>query len=463
MRVLLIVYDNDSFIHWFPQGLAYIATYMRNAGHEVVIYNQDEHHYPESHLTEYLKNNRFDAIGVGVIAGYYQYRKLLKISEAINRVPHRPYYILGGHGPSPDPKYFLKKMGADFVVIGEGEITVVELLDALEHKKDLSSIAGIAYLDKEKLITTGQRELIKDVDSIPFPAWDLFPIDYYSLVREGNIIKNNQRALQVISGRGCPFQCNFCYRMDKGFRARSAESIIEEVQRLKKDYHISFIIFSDDLLMSSVERTITLCEAFMKAGLDVNWLCNGRLNYAYPEVLNIMKRAGCVFINYGIESFDDKILKVMNKALTTDRIVKGIEATLAAGISPGLNIIFGNIGETAEILQKGVDFLLKYDDHAQMRTIRPVTPYPGSPLYYYAIEKGLLKDCADFYENKHVNSDLLSVNFTDLTDEEFHKELFKANKILIENYYKHALERTIETARKLYMEKDAAFRGFRQS
>jgi radical SAM superfamily enzyme YgiQ (UPF0313 family) len=462
LRILLIVYDNDSFIHWFPQGLAYIASVLRNAGHEIVIYQQDQFHYPESHLVDYLKKNKFDAVGVSVVGGYYQYRKLLKISEAINSVPNRPFYIIGGHGPAPEPEYFLKKTGADVIVIGEGEVTAVELMDAVENKKSLSTVKGIAYLDKGKPVVTPPRELIKDIDTIPFPAWDMFPMDYYSLLREVNI-KNTQRAFQVLSGRGCTFQCNFCYRMDKGFRPRSAENIIEEIQILKKDYQISHIIFSDELLMSSAERTIKLCEAFIKAKLNITWTCNGRLNYAKPEVLKIMKRAGCVFVNYGIESVDDTALKTMGKALTTRQIISGVEATLAEGISPGLNIIFGNIGETKEILQKGVDFLLKYDDHVHLRTIRPVTPYPGSPLYYYAIEKGLLKDCADFYENKHTNSDLVSVNFTDMSDEEFHQALFEANKTLLEKHFSVLLERSIDTARKLYMEKDASFRGFRQS
>ena len=462
MKVLLVVYDNDSYIHWFPQGLAYIASALRNAGHDVVIYNQDQYHYPEAHFTDYLTHNRFDVVGVSVIAGYYQYQKLLKISEAINRVPNRPYYMIGGHGPSPEPEYFLKKTNADVVVIGEGEITGVELLAALENKGDLSSVDGIAYLDGGRLVTTKPRELVKDLDSIALPAWGLFPVDYYALIRGANI-KNSERAFPVISGRGCPFKCNFCYRLDKGFRPRSLESIVEEIQILKKDYQISHILFSDELLMVSAERTVILSEAFIKANLNVTWTCNGRLNFAKPEVLKTMKRAGCVFINYGIESFDNKILKVMNKNLTTDQITRGVEATLSEGISPGLNIIFGNIGETPEILQKGVDFLLKYDDHSQLRTIRPVTPYPGSPLYYYAIEKGLLKDCADFYENKHINSDLLSVNFTELSDDEFHRLLFEANKTLLENYYKYQLEKSIDVSEKLYFEKDESFRGFRQT
>lgn len=462
MEVLLIAYDNDSYIHDFPMGLAYIASALRNAGHDVIIYSQDQYHYPESHLVDYLTNNHFDAVGLGVVGGYYQYQKLLKISEAIDSVPNRPLYILGGHGPAPEPEYFLKKTSADVIVIGEGDMTVVNLLDAFENKRSLSSVNGIAYLDGGRLVLTEPQEVIKDLDSVPFPAWDLFPMDYYSLIRLP-YMSNNERAFPVLTSRGCPFRCNFCYRMDKGYRPRALESIIEEIQILKKGYGISYIEFFDELLMSSVKRTVMLCEAFIKADLNIKWSCNGRLNFARPDVLKIMKKAGCVFINYGIESIDDGMLRVMNKNLTTDQIIKGIEATLAEGISPGFNIIFGNIGETPEILQKGVEFLLKYDDHSQLRTIRPVTPYPGCDLYYYAIEKGLLKDCADFYENKHINSDLLSVNFTALSDDEFYRVLFEANKTLLENYYQHQLESMTCVAEKLYFQKDASFRGFRQT
>ncbi len=462
MQVLLIAYDNDSYIHDFPMGLAYIASALRNAGHNVMIYNQDQFHYPESHLVDYLTNNHFDVVGLGVVGGYYQYQKLLKISEAIGSVPNRPLYILGGHGPAPEPEYFLKKTNADVIVIGEGDMTIVNLLDAFENKRGLSSVNGIAYLDGERLVLTKPREPVEDLDSISLPAWDLFPMDYYSLIRLPHI-GNNERAFSVLTSRGCPFRCNFCYRMDKGFRPRSSESIIEEIQILKKNYGISYIEFFDELLMSSAKRTVMLCEAFIKAKLNIEWSCNGRLNFARPEVLKIMKKAGCVFINYGIESMDDNMLKVMNKNLTTGQIIKGIEATLAEGISPGFNIIFGNIGETPEILQKGVEFLLKYDDHSQLRTIRPVTPYPGCDLYYYAMERGLLKDCADFYENKHINSDLLSVNFTDLSDDEFYRVLFEANKTLLENYYQHQLESMTRVAEKLYFQRDASFRGFRQT
>ncbi|MFH0779999.1 MAG: radical SAM protein [Parcubacteria group bacterium] len=462
MRILLVAYDNQSFIHWFPQGLAYVAAVLREAGHEIKIYQQDQFHYPDEHLTEYLNNNKFDIIGVSIIAGYYQFRKLLSISNAINLSDQRPFYIIGGHGPAPEPEYFIKKTKADAVVIGEGENTIVELVDAIENHKSLRNVRGIAFQDNGNIVINERRPLIQDIDSLPFPAYDLFPIEYYRLLRMPHVA-NTDFVMPMLSGRGCCFKCAFCYRMDEGFRPRSNESIIAEIKLLKKNFGITYIAFGDELLMSSAQRTISLCNDFIKAGLDIKWDCNGRLNYAEPGVLQLMKRAGCVFINYGIEAMDDQVLRGMNKALTTAQIIKGIEATLAVGISPGFNIIFGNVGDNQETLNKGVEFLLKYDDCGQFRTIRPVTPYPGSALYYLAIKNGLIKDCEDFYENKHINSDLLSVNFTTMSDEDFHRALFEANKRLFDNYYRKKNQAAIDTAEKLYIGKDGTFRGFRQS
>lgn len=462
MRVLLVVYDNDSYVHWFPQGLAYIASVLRLDGHEVTIYNQDLHHYPESHLTEFLDSNSFDVLGLSFIAGYYQYKKAVAISEAIGKAKHPPLYIIGGHAPSPNPEFFMAKTGADVAVIGEGEETIVELLRTVGSREPLSGVKGIAYRNGDRIVVNERRPLIADIDSIPHPAYDLFPVHYYRLLRMPHA-SSSDFVMPVLSGRGCPFTCSFCYRIDEGFRQRSNAAIIEEINFLQKDYGVTYVAFSDELLMSSEQRMTELCEEFIRQDLKIKWDCNGRLNYAKPEVLALMKRAGCVFINYGIEAFDDQVLRNMNKALTTSQIVRGIEATLDSGISPGFNIIFGNIGDNTETLQKGVDFLLKYDDGSQMRTIRPVTPYPGSPLYHHALAEGLLTGIADFYDSKHTNSDLCAVNFTELSDDQFHEALFHANSQLLNNYFDNKRSSYSEQMKNLYFQRDSSFRGFRQS
>ena len=468
-RILLIVYDNDSYIHWFPQGLAYIASALLKAGHDVDIHQQDINHYPDSVLTNRLDSTKYDVVGVGLCGGYYQYQKLLKISEAINASKQRPFYMIGGHLVSPEPRYFLKKTQADAIVLGEGEETVVELVNevTLQRIKSptaglLKNIKGIAYRIGEFTYINERRPLILDINTIPMPAYHLFDINSYRLLRMPHCTSKDF-VMPVLSGRGCTFKCNFCYRMDSGFRPRSSSSIIREIKHLQRTYGITYIAFSDELLMSSIKRVTELCNAFIEEGLNIKWDCNGRLNYATPEVLKLMKEAGCVFINYGIESVDDTVLKNMNKNLTVKQITEGIENTLSAGISPGLNIIWGNLGDTAETLAKGVKFLNDYSDDAQMRTIRPVTPYPGCKLYYYAIKKGLLKDAEDFYEHKHTNSDLISVNFTPYTNHEAHKLLYNANSLLISEYFERQVISYQTQAHDLYYGINKDFRGFRQS
>jgi len=462
MKFLLIVYDDDAYINMFPIGIAHIASILLKHGIDVEIYNQDVHHYSDEHLTDYLDANSFDFVGLGITGGYYQYRKLLKISQAINNSKKRPFFILGGHGPSPEPSFFLQKSKADAIVIGEGEITIINLINAVQNHLPLSSVKGIAFINEGIVTINESQPLIEDLDTIPWPAYELFPIIYYRLLRSPNSSKSDF-VMSILTGRGCKFKCNFCYRMDKGLRLRSCGAVIEEIIYLKKEYGITYVRFEDELFMSSESRTELLCKEFIKEKLNIKWWCNGRLNYAKKNILKLMKEAGCVFVNYGIESMDNDTLKTMNKALHTSQIISGIEATIDAGLTPGYNIIFGNIGENKDTLIKGRNFLMEHTDSSQLRTIRPVTPYPGSPLYYYAIENNLLTDCEDFYENKHVNSDLLSVNFSELKDDEFYKCLMETNIMLVENYYKKVMCESIEEVKKLYSEKNVNFRGFRHN
>lgn len=463
MRVLLVVYDNGSYTHCFPMGLGYVARILEKKGCEIVVWNQDMHHYEDDELAVFLDDNEpFDMVGVSVIAGYYQYQRLMALSAAINRSKKRPkWYVIGGYGPTPEPEYFLRKTQAEICVLGEGEETTAELLDALNDRTPLSKVRGIAFREGDKVTVNDRRGLIENVDSIEMPSYHLFPMEYYRMHRPRGT-KNTDFNMQIMSGRGCTFKCTFCYRMDTGFRPRGIDAIMEEVKYLYHTYRVNRFSFFDDLLMISVPRTEEICHAFQSLRLPITWDCNGRLNYAKPDLLKLMKESGCVFINYGIEAMDEVVLRNMKKGLRIDQIHEGVKATIDADIIPGLNMIFGNIGDNRETLKKAVDFLVTYGDAGEFRTIRPVTPYPGSPLYYTAMEKGLLKDVADFYENKHLNSDLLAVNFTELSEADFYEALSEANEELVADYYNKIKRKTLEATRRLYRERDASFRGFRQ-
>jgi len=463
LKVLFIVYDNGSYDNTFPMGVGALSAVLKREGHDITIWNQDVHHWPDDYLRVYLNENKFDVLIFSLIGGYYQYSKMKSLSKAINSSKNRPFYVMGGYGPTPEPEFFLKKSGCDVVGLGEGEISITKLMEAVENKTSLENVPGIAWLENGKLKKTARPPLVHNLNHLPQIPYELFPMDHYRMLRFPKIGQTDF-CMPMMSARGCSFKCTFCYRMDPGYRMRTPENLLDEVEMLYKKYSINYISFQDDLLMSSVEHTEAVCLAFIKRNLPVRWSCNGRLNYCSEELLQLMKDAGCEFINYGIESMDQTVLNNMKKGLRPEMIVQGIEDTLKVGISPGLNFIFGNKGDNWETMKKMVDFLKKYDDFAQKRTIRPVTPYPGSPLYYDAIKMGLLdKDnpAEDFYEKKHLNSDLLACNFTELSDDEFYECLKWANSELMKNYYDKQRDSTLTQIEHLYSTKDVTFRGFR--
>lgn len=351
--------------------------------------------------------------------------------QILNTIDNKPILILGGHGPTGAPEHFLNKFNADYIVMGEGEITFIELLKTISSsKKELDKIKGIAFRENGKIKINPPRPLIKDLNKLPFPAWEDFPMEHYVLSKH-IAAKHTDRCAPILGSRGCPHRCSFCYRMDTGYRLRDPENIIEEMKKLHKDYHVTHFIFADENLMSTKKIALDFCKAVMSSGLKVKWNCMGRLSVANVDILKEMKKAGCEYINYGVESLDQNVLNLMNKKQTVQEAFSGIDNTISVGIMPGLNILWGHPGDTLETLQKNKEFLKRYNTTVQVRTIKPVTPYPGTALFKLAKEKGLLKDAQDFYQ-KYVNSDKMTVNFTDIEEDEFYKHLFEANKEVLQ-------------------------------
>jgi radical SAM superfamily enzyme YgiQ (UPF0313 family) len=249
--------------------------------------------------------------------------------------------------------------------------------------------------------------------------------------------------------------------MRKGFYERSVESIMDEVSWLHDNLGITHAQFSDELLMGSKQRTEDICNALLALPFKIKWDCNGRLNFATRETLSLMKISGAEYINYGIESLNQEMLNDMGKGLTVNQIHEGVRATLDLGLSPGLNLLWGFPGDTVDNLWLAVEFLKRYDPCDELRTIRPVTPYPGTPLFDLAVKDHLISGVEDFYERAHVNSDLISVNFMDMPTDLAHEYLFRANKKLVENYLQKRGARQIESAARMYLKGDTSFRGFR--
>ena len=461
MKILLIVLDKESHINSFPLGIAYIASTIRTqTSAEITIWNQDIYHYPDSEIGQVIENGNFDIVGFGV-CGYQQFKKGLSLAQYIKQTKRQVLFVLGAHGPSGAPDFFLKKYSADIVIRGEGERIWVNLIQAISQGKNWQNLNGISWRIENEIQHNPDESLIENLDTLPFPAWDLFPMEHYVLDKV-NAATHTDRCFPVLSSRGCPQRCNFCYRMYEGYRLRNIKNVIEEIKELKNRYRISYITFVDENLMSSSLRALNFSEALKKSNLNINWDCMGRLNVATTEVLSAMKNAGCTYINYGIESVDQTSLNLMEKDLLVQEIYDGIENTIKAGLYPGLNIIWGNIGDDESTLEKAKDFLIKYNTPLQIRTIKPVTPYPGTKLFKIAIERGLLKDADDFYRC-YLNTDLLTVNFTCLSEEKYYEILFEANKSITKAYYEKASERAIDGYKRCYFQNDLSFRGPRHT
>jgi anaerobic magnesium-protoporphyrin IX monomethyl ester cyclase len=439
--VLLVVYDNGSHIPQPPHGMAYLAAALLYAGHTVYVWDAAVGHMPPEDLTRKIDEYEPDAVCLGVIGGYWQHAQAIALGAAVRALMHKPWFVIGGHGPAACPDYYRAAVGADTVVVGEGEVTL------------------------PRLLASGQRPPVvrgEPVDPDAYePLWPAFAIDVYRLQRYPRT-RPTDFAMPVLSGRGCPHSCSFCYRMVDGWRPRAVRRIYDEIEMLKRAHGITYVNFDDELLMVSAARTREICEAI--GPLGVRWMCNGRLDVMarHPELAEIMRDAGCVFINYGVESMSQDVLDRMGKHLKIEQTIAGVEATLRAGISPGLNVMWGCPGDTPQTLWMLVDFLRTYDDGAQVRTIRPVTPYPGSALFDLAVSEGKLTGPADFYQ-RHVNSDLATVQWTGLSNADFHRELYAANCSLVDHGCEHVRKDRRAQLRKLYLEGDASWRGWRHT
>ena len=465
-KVLLIVHDVYQKDNQFLSGIGYLAAVLKKEKVDVKICCQDIFHYSNEELAKlFLKNTRYDLIGVGFMAARFK-ETILDLCSTINKFKKDAWLILGGPGPTPIPEYILKKTDADIIALGEAEETIIEVLKCKLDNGDLSQIKGIAYQNSHNIIINERRKPIMNLDSIPFPEWSLFPIEKYATCLRPVGADKNDKILGMLTSRGCINQCNFCYRMEKGIRFRSVENVIEEIKILKEKYGINYFHFHDELFNFPKKRIFDFYESLRKNNLKIKFWCNARVDVLDKETAICLKESGCKFLNFGMESSDQNVLNLMNKNTTVEQNIKAAEITRKVGIGIGLNFLWNNKGDTEESLQNNVRLIKKYNSYDQIRTIRPATPYPGCELYYEAIRMGLLSGPEDFF-NKFKNSDLLTVNFTDIPKEKFYKLLFEANKELIIDYFMHTTKnmssanRLIKNFYDLYFNNKINFRGAR--
>lgn len=361
-----------------PLGLAYLAAVLEKEGYRVKIIDSPTLNYSIDEVIRKTLEYQPDIIGISVLTTTFNRSVILanKLKEFI-KVP----IIAGGPHATVLPFEVMQHQSFDYVVIGEGELTTLELTKVLASGdlKSLEQIPGIVFRKNGDLIKTTSRPLIQDIDSIPFPARHLLPP--LSAYHPTPATYKKLPIGTIMTSRGCPYKCVFCSRAIFGnsCRFRSTENVVQELKILVNDYQAAEIRIWDDTFNSNPQRAIDICEGIVKSKLNISWTCLARLNFARKDVLEAMKKAGCWQISYGIESGNDEILKKIKKGITKEMVRQGIKATKAAGISALGFFIIGLPGETEATMRQTIDFAKELNLDAANFTI--CMPYPGSEIY----------------------------------------------------------------------------------
>lgn len=415
MRILLIN-PKCRLPTTFPLGLGYIASVLREDGFDVSVLDINGFGYSEDEVERVVRDSDFDLAGIGGLSSTYKYVKWL--AALIKKYKPNSPIIAGNMVSTAYPELLLANSHIDIAVVDEGELTVKDLAHTIKCNGNLKNVRGIFYKDNGTIVRTSGRERITNLDELPFPAWDLFPVEVYS---RGSIISPASfglRQMNISSVRGCPYECTFCsHPFGRSAYSRSAKSIVEEIKQLKLRFNVNFINFSDDLFLINEKKVMEFCDLMLSQDINIKWSASGRVNLVNESLLMKMRRAGCVELSYGFESGAQIALDRMKKRVLVKQAKEAIAMTRKAGIKLSGSFIFGMPGETKETIKETLDFI--------KRTCLPIyrffyaTPYPGTELYSIAKTMGRLRHDEDGYlESLGEMRTTFLVNLTDFSDNE---------------------------------------------
>lgn len=433
MKVLLV---NPPVREWakpncFPQGLGILASCLKNAGHEVEGLDINAYRYPKEKVYEFIKEADYDLVGMGGLVTVYGYMEwFTKICKELH--PDRRI-ILGGNAVTPIPSLIMKNTVTDIACINEGEETIVEVANALEKKQSLKGILGIWYREDDgKVVENPGRPAIKDLDTIPWSDWDVFPTEIYINNSVGTRNRRKwidgdwvdeevkSKSFIVRVSRGCPYRCTFCYHdfMGEKFRIRSPEKVVEEIEYHNKRYGVNYFGIGDDLATFNKEKFSKICYLIKEKKLEIKFFCSVRANLITEEFCKILLDSGCEMICFGIESASPKILKIMNKQVTIENQKNAVILAKKYFGWADATFIIGYPGETYETVQETIDFCKEME--LEPEAIFYATPYPGTWLYDEALRKGLIKDEHEYLIKLAGNEqgERPLINFTDWSTDE---------------------------------------------
>ncbi|WP_298037277.1 radical SAM protein [uncultured Desulfuromonas sp.] len=371
-------------------GILLLAAVARQAGFDAAVLEASALGLSQNETLERIGQHRPDILALtSTTLSIFHAHSLADRAKA--RFPGLKV-LIGGPHLSAAPRETMERFPAfDIAVQGEGEATIAELLQVLKNATPLEAVQGILFRDGEQLRETDRRPYIEDLDTLPFPAFDLlegFPGRYAPAP-----FKTRQLpAASLVTSRGCPNECIFCDRSIFGSHchAHSTEYVVDMIRKLHDEYGVREFSFEDDTFVTFKKRLREVCERLIELDLGISWSCLGRVDHVTSENLALMKKAGCWQISFGIESGDQQILNTIGKRVTLDQIRQAIAWTREAGIMAKGFFIVGHPGETRQTLRATLDFALELPLNDISVTM--LTPFPGTELYDRADEFGTFDD-----------------------------------------------------------------------
>lgn len=419
MNVLIVIpkfVRRKNEFYDMPLGLAYISSYLKSSGYSVFALNMN--HYVEETefdvLADYLQNNDIDAVLTGGLSAFFL--AINNIISSVKKIAPEIVTILGGGIVTSDKVTVCNELLPHFAVLGEGEITVKELLDALKEKREYKEIHGIGYKEDGEYRFTPERAAIDDLDMLPNPDYEIFGLDDFFQRQNplcGHLwVLDFPRVLPIVTSRSCPLDCTFCFHpVGKKYRMRSLDRVFEEIEEMVETHNINIIAVLDEMMSASKKRLLEFAQRIKK--YNVLWGCQLWPGTVDDDTLKIMKDSGFYLVSYGLESLNDDVLISMKKfGVTRAKIEASLKQAKEHKVTIQGNFIFGDPAETVETSN---ETLAWWKEHTEYQiNLGRIAPYPGTPLYDYAIEKGIIKDRAAF-----IRAGTPSLNLTQMDADQY--------------------------------------------
>jgi len=408
-----------------PLGIGYLASILKKNGMEANIYNADYssaafvseremtkkfqdylkiQHNPNHEIWQEIKKvvSFFKPDVVGLTSTTGKFTSAVNVARVCKEIDPKIKIVVGGAHASCLPEDTIKNKFIDFLIRGEGENTFVELAKILKDgsTEDLKKCLGLIYKINGNIINNPDRPLIEKLDDLPFPLREFY-------INEKDVKKPSTEGI-VFATRGCPYHCIFCAShiiWTRKVRYRTPENIIAEIEDLKKRYGLRYIRFDDDSFTLNPNFVTKICDLMIKKKLRMDWYCSTRIDILNKELLEKMKKAGCIKINLGVESGNDETLKKIKKGINKEQIKKAFQVAKKVDIYTGAYVMIGFPWETEEDMLETIKFVISLKPGVIVFSI--ATPYPNTELYDISSKMGVLPTKINWEEFFHQSPNII--------------------------------------------------------